>query len=267
MTPLLLGLIGLGLFSSANSEVRRFEKAAAAEIGSKLQGENKQVSVKAKVGPEAIFGDFHAVRIQASQFHTDGLPLFTEPRRSTKGHVRMLNIDLQDFTLGGLPIRRLRADIPDCRFDFSLALRRRQIRLSRSGMGVGEVEVAEKDLERFILAKYPEVKRATVRINRDKVIVDGYGEFLLLATNFWVVAKLEPVDGNKLVLTHARVLFDGRDAGEAGRNALLQVLNPVVDLDRDLNLYGAIQVQRLVLRDGVLRASGPTKIPDKPEGR
>lgn len=266
MCPLLIGLLGLGLLKAANAEVRRFERAAAQEIAAQLSGNEKQVAVQAKVGPEGLFGDVFQVTIRARDFSADGLPLFAEPWRSTRGRVGTLRIELDSFMLRDLRIQRLRAEIPNCRFDLPLALRRRQIRLSRSGVGTGEVEVTAADLERFILRKYPEIKRVQVRIDRDKVWVDGYGEFLILATDFSVIAKIEPQDGDKLVLSHARISLNNRVADDFTRDTLLRTLNPVVNLNSDLRLYGAIQVERITLRDGLLRASGPTKIPVRPSG-
>jgi len=264
VTPILIGLLGLGLLQAANAEVRRFERLAAADLYGKLAGEQRKVEVKTKVGPEALFGEVHQVTIRASQFTTQGLPLFTEPNRSRRGRVRNLRIELADFELSGLPIQDLKADIPDCRFDLPLATRRRQIRLSQSGVGLGEVTIAERGLETFILRKFSEIKRVKVRIDRDKVFVDGYGEFLIFATDFSVIARLEPQDGDKLVLAHARILLDGKVADDATRKVLLDTLNPVVDLNRDLSLYGAIRVEKLILRDGLLKGVGTTRIPELP---
>ncbi|HSI73508.1 MAG TPA: LmeA family phospholipid-binding protein [Fimbriimonas sp.] len=253
-----------GLFLVGGREVRAFENAAAREIASTLQGAEKRVEVRSVVGPEALFGDVHAVTIKASHFETEGLPLFTEPERSTRGVLRTLNLELTDFTLRGLHVQSLKASIPDCRFDLPLALRHRKIRLSRSGAGPGEVLVTEKDLEQFIPIKLREIKSVRVRLDRDKVFVDGYGEFVVFAANFSVIARLEPRNGNQLVLSHARIFIEGAPADAASAKVLMDTLNPVIDLDKDLLLYGAISVDRLKIGNGELRANGLTKIPAKP---
>jgi len=263
MTLLILGLFG-GLFHLAGSQVRTFEHSAAADISSKLQGADRRVSVRAEVGPEAIWGDLFSVDIEASRFSAPSLPLYTESKRSHRGLVRSLHLDLNDFSLRGLHIERLSADIPGCRFDFPLAMKRRQIRLSESGTGIGQVVVGERDLEQFILAKFPEVKRVTVKIDRDKIFVDGYGEFLVVATNFSVVARLEALGGDKLILARSRILFDGKEADETSQKVLLDTLNPVVDLNKDLALFGAISIEHVLLRDGKLVVTGPIRIPELP---
>lgn len=261
----LIGIAGLGLLFSGREEVRKFERSSAADIAAKLQGPDKQVLVQAKVGPEALFGDVHSVRIEATNFVTKGLPLYTEPRRSQKGKIGELDLDLRDFELSGLRVRRFAAHLVDSRFDFSLATRKRQVRLSRSGTGPGEVEVDQKALEDFILAKFPEVKQAHVTLDRGQIVVEGYGEFLFLSTHFWIAARLEPVGGDKMSLTFARILLDGKVADDASRDALVNALNPVVDLSRDLRLFGAINVKTIEIAHGKLFARGPTQIPNLPE--
>jgi hypothetical protein len=255
------------LFGLGAQEVRRFENLAAQDIRSTLQGEEAKVRVRTELhgiigGP---LGDLRRVDIEASHFSTPGLPLFTEPQFSQRGIVRELNIRLYDFVLAGLRVESLEASIPDCRFDYGLALREKKIRLSRSGVGVGTVRVRQEDLERYILEKFQEIKRVSVRIDKDKVFVEGHGEFVLIQTDFWVVASLVPHEGNQLMLTDARIFFGDRRADEASAQVLLDTLNPVVHLDRDLNLHGAIRLRGLRLRDGVLEAWGATRIPERPQ--
>lgn len=266
VTPLaILGSFAL-LFGLGGGEVRRFERAAAAEIRSKLTGDAPKVGVKVELnGIASLWGDVRSATITASAFQTEGLPLFTEPERRKSGKVGTLRLRLYDFSLAGLRVESLSADIPNCRYDFGLVLSRRVFRLSRSGVGTGEVVLLEKDLEAFILKKYHEIKRVSVKIDKDKVFVDGYGEFLIAKTNFQVIASLEPVDGTKLSLTNARIYFDWRRADEPARKVLLDTLNPVVDLQRDLGLYDAVTIKGLRLRDGKLRAWGATRIPVRPQ--
>jgi hypothetical protein len=259
-----LGLAGL-IFGVGSSETRRFENAAASDISSRLGGQGRQVKVRTKFDPFLVLdGKIKSATITASSFTTEGLPLFTQPSASQKGRLGELKMVLTDFRLGPLPVRRLEARIPDCRFDFGLAQRHGRIRLSRSGEGIGSVEVTEEALGSFILTKFREIKRVTVRLADGKAVVEGYGEFLVFNTNFRVEAGLSSPDGNTLVLTSAKIFLDGKEADEASRRVLLDLMNPVVDLDKDLKLYGAVRVSTISLENGLLKASGKTKIPDEP---
>lgn len=253
------------LFGFGTIEVHQFEHAAADDIRSRLTGP-AQVSIQTKLngiigGP---LGDIKQVTIKASDFSTEGLPLFTEPERSKKGVVRDLRIELSNFTLGKLRIESLSASIPDCRYDYSLAVRHKKIRLSQSGTGTGSVRILATDLEKFILQKFHEIKRVHVTIDKDKIFVDGYGEFVIVSTDFNVVATLSSPDGKRLFLDNTRILFKGEPADAVASKTLLNVLNPVVDLNKDLKLYDAITVKGIKLKNGVLEAWGDTRIPEKP---
>jgi len=260
-------LAALGLtFGLGAREVRRFENLAAADIASVLQGESKRVRVRSELNGfvGGALGDLKRVTITASNFETASLPLFCEPERGTKGKVRELRIELSDFVLGGLRVESLSAAIPDCRFDYDLALRERKIRLSRSGVGKGRVRLLEDDLERFILKKFREIKRVDVRLDRNRVYVKGFGEFLVIQTDFEVIAKLIPSEGRQIMLSEAKVFFGEFVADPTVRDLVLRTLNPVVDIDVDLGLNGAIEMEGVELAAGGLEAWGAVRIPDRP---
>jgi hypothetical protein len=261
-------LAGLGLlFGVGSAAQQEFERQAATEIRTKLSGPQAAVQVRTRaVGIHAAEGRLKRVTIFAQHFSTPGLPLFTQPELGKSGRVDELVIHLDDFLLRGLKIKTLRASIPDCRYDFGLAVRKKMIRLSQSGNGTGEVMIQDADLEPFILAKYHEIKQVQVRVQHGLVHVSGYGEFLIISTHFEVVASLESRGGTQLVLSNAQITFDGKPADPLSQKALLDTLNPVVDLNRDLSLYDAIHVRSVLLENGVITAKGDTRIPVQPRG-
>jgi len=261
-------LIALGLtYGVARREVAVFERHAAADIAAQLQGEHKRVQVKTQfeLPFSPLFADIKRGTIAASHFETNGLPLFTDPERPRTGRVRNLEIILHDFTLKGLRIESLRSSIPECRFDRDLALKKRQIRLSKSGIGQGEVRILEQDLARYIPTKVKEIKECLVKLDRGKVWVEGYGEFLIAKTRFLVVADLQIEDGVRLNLTNARVVLDWQMADDLSRKALLDAMNPVVDLQKDLGLLDAFLLESVTCQGGALIAKGQTKIPIRPQ--
>lgn len=254
------------LFGVGSVQVRQFELAAAAEIASKLQGP-AQVSVSTSLnGLAGVFGDVRRATIRASNFSTEELPLYTEPWRSTRGKIGELRLELSNFYLAGLRVESLEASIPNCCFDYGLALKKRMMRLSRSGSGTGTVRLRDHDLAGFILKKFKEIKSVEVEVRNDKVFVKGSGDFVLVRTNFEVIATLVSPDGTTLELANARIFFDGKPADELARKALLDTLNPVVDLHGDLKLFDAVKIRRISLSRGYVEASGDTKIPDSPYG-
>lgn len=266
MNPLLpfALLLGLGLYG--DREVARFERLAAEEISSQLTGDQRVVKVDADAYASAS-GHLASATIEARDFSLTQLPFFTEPLRSKAGRLDMLRLRLRDFTMRGLKIAELTADIPDCRYDFGLARSKQVFRISKSGEGIGSVRVNEEDLAKYIVDKYAEIKSATVRIYNDVVWVEGYGEFLIVNTNFAVIAKIAPVDGTKLMLTDAKIYFDWVRADPPAAKVILDLLNPVVELHDGLGLFDAIHVTDVRLRGGFVLASGRTRVPERPAGR
>lgn len=244
--------------------VKEFELAAAKEIQTQLSPPGR-INIQTKLNGvvDGPFGDLKLVTIKASEFGTQGLPLFVDPHLSKRGNLRNLRIELADFRLRNIRVEQLVAEIPNCRYDYGLATRKKIFRLSKSGEGTGSVKIREQDLAEFVLSKFPEVKRVEIRIDRDKVFVKGYGEFIMLSTNFEVIAKLESPDGRKLFLNHAKIFFDGVLTDGPAAKAVLKALNPVVDLDTDLRLSGAMDVKEVILKDGLLEAKGVVRIPPR----
>ncbi len=257
-------LVGGGLFF-ADQQKSHFERKAAADILSKVIDGKGRFEIK--VQPSllgGVTGEMEAATISGQDFALDELPLFTEPDRSTSGKIGELRLRLSDFTLRKLKVAELQADIPGCRYDFGLARNHGQIRLSRSGQGTGFVKLRERDLAEYLVKKFREIKRCTVKLDGETVWVEGYGEFLIVNTEFAVIADLGIEDGTKLVLKNAKVYFDWLRADGAAVDGLLKTLNPVVDLKKDMGLFDAVFVDEIKIQRGILTASGRTKIPVKP---
>lgn len=266
MIPLLLGgLVALaGAVSSA--EVRKFERRAAEELAGRLEGEGKEVRVRADIDGliGGASGRLHEVVIEARRFQVSELPLFTEPERAKDGRIRTLRIRLSEFVLRGLAVEELTADISSSRFDFGLAKREGKIRLSESGVGPGYVRMNAAALEKFILHKFREIKRVSVRLEHDKVYVEGRGEFLFFSTDFYVSAKLVARNGVEVWLDDAWILLDGKLPLDGSGKILLDSLNPILDIDKDLRLFGAFQIRDLRSKNGLLELWGEATVPADP---
>ncbi|MCW5936095.1 MAG: LmeA family phospholipid-binding protein [Fimbriimonadaceae bacterium] len=259
-------LVALAIFAGASvvgsREINVFERAAGRDIASLLSGDAKSVDVRVEPnGFGGPWGHLDRATITARDFSVEGLPLYTEPWRSQAARCSQLVLRLENFQLKGLRVEALEAQIPACRYDFGLARREKKFRLSRSGEGQGWVRVDEKDLASFILRKYPEIKQVTVESRHGFVRVKGYGEFLIVKTNFEVVARLVAKDGSKLYLADAKILFGFLAADEFASKTLLDTLNPVVDFDKDLQLGGALTVEKVTTQDGKIVLNGRTLIP------
>lgn len=257
--------MGLGLI---DREIGVFERAAASEIAGLLGGDKKSVRLRAV--PDGLLGGAFGVlregKIEASHFETDELPLYTEPWRSQHGVLKSLKLRLKNFRLRSLEIESLEADVPACRYDFALLMREKRVRISRSGVGIGKVRVRETALSDFVLRKFSGMKSISIRCDRGWIWAEGEGEFLVIQTKFWLKAKLVPRGGRQLFLEQATVSFDGIRAEPELAKVLLDALNPVVDLDADLGLHGAMDVEAVEAANGTVTAIGKSRIPVAPGG-
>jgi hypothetical protein len=263
--PWLLGGIA-ALFGFGALTLRGFERAAAQDIGSKLIGEKKKVSLRVSYPGllSPVLGEVGTATITASRFRCEGLPLFTEPKRSKKGTIDLLRLDLSDFYLRDLRCERFRADIPSCRFDFALAASRKQVRLSQSGVGVGTVDLLIRDIGPYILKKYGEIKSVEVSTDGDWIRVRGFGQFLVLTANFDVKAKLV-TNGSQLLLSDCIVRIDDKEPDMESASALVNALNPVIDFAKDLDLYDAVDAKSIKVLSDRIQVAGRVKIPVSPE--
>ena len=76
------------------------------------------------------------------------------------------------------------------------------------------------------------------------------------------ISRVEVNGGSRLILSHARILLGNHVATPPLAKVLLDAMNPIVDLNRDLGLRGAVEIATIRLRDGVMHAEGTTTIPD-----
>lgn len=263
--PWLLGGL-VALFGFGAATVRDFERSAAREIASKLEGDRKKVELRVSYPGllSPALGEVGTATIKASQFRCEGLPLFTEPKRSKKGTIQLLKLDLSDFYLRDLRCERFEASIPGCRFDFALASSKRMVRLSKSGVGPGTVVLKVKDLAPYILKKYAEIKTVEVTTDGTWVRVKGTGVFLVLNAEFDVKARIT-TNGSQLLLSDCIIRIDNKEPDSESQQALINTLNPVIDFAKDLDLYDAVVASEVRVQGDTITVTGKVKIPDFPE--
>jgi len=240
-----------------------FERAAARDLKTVLRGD-AQVRVTTRPNLATVGGTLPSAKIEASAFSANGLPLFTVPSLSQSGKLDRLVIQLREFDLRGLRVERLEALIPGCRFDLNLAINHKKIRLSRSGEGTGTVQIRARDLEQFVLKKYPAVKAIQMTLQNDRIRVVAEADLGNTRLKFSIDGRMESADGRSLRLVDPVAEINGSPASAASAKALANSINPVLHLDRDLGLYGAVDITTIKLDGNRLIATAATRIPASP---
>ena len=126
--------------------------------------------------------------------------------------------------------------------------------------------VSQDKLAAFVLKRFPGINALNLTLETGFATVEGDGRFVAFQTHVKIIGKLAAPDGNAILLSDARVWIGDKEAVPAMADAVLKFLNPVLDLDRDLKLFGALIVKEIVLEKGKLQASGVAIIPNQPIG-
>ncbi|RYG34563.1 NAD-dependent epimerase/dehydratase family protein, partial [bacterium] len=63
----------------------------------------------------------------------------------------------------------------------------------------------------------------------------------------------------------SQMILNGEPATDSLSKALIGILNPILDLDKDLGLQGAMDVTSICLKGNVMTAEGKARIPKLPE--
>lgn len=259
-------LLGLaGLFGLGASTIRRFERAAERDVASRLDGKEKKVRLRVTYPGllSPAIGEVSRAEVTASHFSVVGLPFLREPWRSSRGKIERLVVDLRDFELTGLPVARLFASIPGVRYDLAHAAKRGQIRISRAGVGRAEVVLRPEAIALWLMRRTPGLRDVTGRIEDGKLGIAGRVRFAGFELPFDVLSRVTG-EGPRLLLDHPRILIGGVPAEGAKVDELVKALNPVVDADRDLALQGAVRIERVEMRDGLVVATGSVVLPEAP---
>lgn len=258
-------LAGILVFFSGQG-VHQLERRAARDVRAHLEGEGAKVIVRAVPdGPvNAVAGILQCAEIQASLFSAQDLPFYVEPDRKRDGSIRMLVIDLHNFRLRNLSVESLHAEIPNCKFDVFQMLNHGRIRLSRSGEGTARVDLSADAIAAYLKSRYHEITSCSVRLCADKLWVEGTLDLGVIRSTFRVRSGLTLAGTQVFRLAQPTLWLDGVRVDPKSSAAVMRFFDPVVDLDRDLHLQGAMDVSGFSCGYGHLLAWGKARIPVRP---
>ena len=255
--------LALGAGALIGTEWGRIERAAEADIKAVLGADHVSMTAQNDGMLGTMLGQVESVTIEASGFEVDGMPLFTDPELSQRGKMRRLEIVLKDFVIRDLPVIELRCDIPDNRFALGL-LREGKVRLTKSGEGVGSVVIDEQGLKRYILARFKVAESIDIKLDKYKLFVKGTAALAMIRRNFEIICDLAIEDKRRLIIANPITFIEGKRIRDGSDSALLRAFNPVLDLDRDLGLHGAFDMETILIKGGIATINGKARIPVRP---
>lgn len=257
------------IISAAKEYTRRLERAAERQILQQLGGNGQvQVRIQPRWGAVGVLlARAETIRVHASGFRTAQMPFFTElPVPAWRGEADSVQIVLEDFHLGGLPVRRLEATIPGVSLDSRAAAFRLRIRLFGAGWGTGWVTIDEEGLSEFVRRRLPEVQSPRVWITSSEIRLSGELMALLTPWRFEAWGKVGVRNGRQVVIENMQISMEGEQLPPAVVQKVITALNPVLDVERDLRLSSAFVVERVELKDGFLKLIGRATVPPREQG-
>lgn len=254
-------LIGLAIFSGLMTG--RAQYAASRDLRHALPGADVMVRVDSRGVLGMALGQAFRVRVDGSGFAATSLPFFIEPGGGPTAEARHLQLHLSNITLAGLPVRLLDADIPFVRVDATRALFSGHLTLRSAEPGKGTAILTEAGLARFLASRHPELTNVEVRIDLAGIAVRARTGLVLGSTEIEMRAGLQVRDGRYLDAVDPRVRVGGREVPEPLKTRLLAVMNPVLDVERDLHLGDWLYVTGLELRQGDVVVHARVTIPLK----
>lgn len=264
-----VAVILLFIISGAKEYTRRLERAAERQILQQLGGSGQvQVHIQPRWGALGVLlARAETIRVHASGFRTAQMPFFTEtPVPAWRGRADNVQIVLEDFYLGGLPVRHLEATVPDISLDSREAALRLRIRLFGAGWGNGWVTIDEESLTEFVRRRLPEIHSPHVHVTPSDVRITGELVALLTPWRFEAKGGVGVRDGRQVVVENVQVRVEGEELPPAVVQKIVAALNPVLDVERDLRLGGAFVVERVEQGNGFLKLIGRATVPPREPG-
>jgi hypothetical protein len=252
-------VIGLTLFSSLMTG--RAQYAASRDLHRALPGANLNVRVDSRGVFGMALGQAYRVRIDGSHFGTATLPFALEPGGGPTAEARHLQLHLNDVVLAGLPVALLDADIPYVHVDAGRALFSGHLTLRSARPGTGIAVITEEGLAHFLASTRPQLADVRVSLGDQGISVRARTGLLLGMADVEVQAGLAVRQGRYLDAVDARVTVGGREVPTSLASRLMAMLNPVLDVERDLHLGDWLYVTGLVFQQGSVIVHARVTIP------
>jgi hypothetical protein len=223
-------------------------------------------AVKVVMQPAGFFGvennHWHSISIDVENAKLNALPLYLYPHSSWRGEIDQLQLRLQHFSLSGLAVHKLTANIPSLTYDAAKAVSTGTLQLRSAGTGTARIWVGAPGLQEFIAQKYARLLRSVaVRIS------DGH---IYLTADLNLLGSWLPFRGQfDLRVTHERfvyltdpvVVLNHRHATAGLAEAVIKQVNPVLDTDLDLGLDKVFRLSNLQIEGNEVLFVGSLSLP------
>jgi hypothetical protein len=256
----------LGLFALASAHVgieERLRHDAARQVREMFHNTGL---VRVTAEPRGAFGliasDAWSVDIYGEHLKTERMPFVVYPKSGWKGSIRHLRLHLDDFTLAGLPIAHLDADVPFVKFDIGEVTWKDRIVLRGAGSGPAAVQVNAAGLRHFVIQRYTQtLSDVELWFQNRKLYLSGKYALFGVSMPFIASGHLSPRAGRYVDVTDAILLLNHRPVSPQVAETILRQINPVLDIERDLGLGNTVTMTDVEIGDSEVTIHGQATIP------
>ncbi len=245
----------------------RAEHAVISDMSRTISGGELYADVKPKGLLGLLVGQSKETIVWGKNNHADRTPFRIVRGPSIRAKVDLLKLDFTDITLRGVPVKLFHAEIPDVSLDLVRAMVDKRILIKSAGEGIARATVDQHGLEIFIAKKFPQITNPKVQLLDGRVRLQGKLSGFGPPSDIDAIGKLQIDEGKFANLVDTTILLNNKPVVGPFAQAMLKMVNPVIDVDKDLGLDGTFYAVSVEIANGIATVYGKVTVPNpKKEG-
>ncbi len=239
----------------------RLEGVATHRLRQFIHGGQLQVDVAPRGFFGALIGQAYAIKITGSGNRINDIPLDLAPGHALSGTARQLNINLDNFNLAGIPVKRLKANVPFVHLDLNQALFDGHIRLMSAKTGQAELVIGRAGLQAILKREVSALKGVRVEVTPNYLQITGNASLWLIAEPFQARFNLNVDPDGGLAVENLQLMVGGQKAGPLLIQKMETIMIPALNLQSVFGLGELFQPKTITLEHQKVKVSGSVRVP------
>ncbi len=235
MEWLLAALLGGFLGFNAMATPGRAEKTLEASLRKTYPQATVNATVEGKKGRSVLKGNFRRVRLELGHMGAlDNLP-FSVGTGTKLGYLGRLELVLNDFRFGGLPVQSSEFDLNDVAYDFAALKKDSKLSIVQCGPANAKIVLGAEALQQSFGSTLEGVTNVKIALRDGLLQMDAKKTLPLIKIGvpFHLTATPIVKNGNEIWLTDGHLSFENTTGLSLRVNNLLADLNPIYTFDAE----------------------------------
>ncbi|MCL5283600.1 MAG: LmeA family phospholipid-binding protein [Armatimonadetes bacterium] len=261
----LIAFFGLVIVSGAMES--RLEGVATHRLRQFIHGGQLQVDVAPRGFFGALVGQAYAIKITGSGNKISDIPLVIAPGHALSGTARHLDINLNNFDLAGIPVKKLKASVPLVHLDLNQALLDGHIRLMSAKTGQAELVIGRTGLQAILKREVAALKEVHIEVAPNYLQITGNTSLWLITEPFQARFNLNVDPAGGLAVENLQLTVGGQKAGPLLIQKMEAMMIPALNLQSVFGLGKLFQPEAITLEHQKVKVSGSVRLPVQKGGR